>query len=108
MKHSIGIDSGTKESMEEDVKNRFSGPTKFQEGQDQCRNDVKSDCQGKALKEGCCEREWAWESVSSTEKMNTKRDLTRVMVKTIEQDADSHYETLLKSVPGRLSQSYSK
>jgi len=32
----------------------------------------------KALKEGCCEREWAQTSVSSREKTNTKRNLARV------------------------------
>jgi len=40
-----------------------------------------NDCQGKALKEGCCEREWAQTSVSSTEKTNTKRNLAKVMTK---------------------------
>jgi len=40
-----------------------------------------NDCQGKALKEGCNEREWAWMGVSSTEKTNTKGDLARVMAK---------------------------
>ena len=31
-----------------------------------------NDCQGKALREGCCEREWARTSVSSREKNNVK------------------------------------
>ena len=39
------------------VKNRFSDPTKVQIGQDQYRNDVKSDCWEKDLEEGCCKRE---------------------------------------------------
>ena len=34
-----------------------------------------NDCQEKALKEGCCEREQAQMDVSSTEKTNTKEDL---------------------------------
>ena len=54
----------------------------MQEGQDQLGNDVKNDHQGNALKEGCCERREAQMGVSSTERMNTKRDLTRVTVKT--------------------------
>ena len=37
--------------------------------------------QGKALKEGCHEREWAWMSVSAREKTNAKRNLVRVMTK---------------------------
>src|SRR5882724_11157396 len=41
------------------VKNRFSDPTKEQEGQDQQGKDVTNYCQGKALREGCHEREWA-------------------------------------------------
>jgi len=40
-----------------------------------------NDLQGKALKEGCCEREWAQMGVSSTEKTNTKGNLARVMAK---------------------------
>jgi len=46
-----------------------------QEGWDQLRNDIKSYHQGKALKEGCCERREAWMGMSSTEKMNIKRKL---------------------------------
>jgi len=38
------------------VKNGLSDLTKVQEGWDQLGNDVKSDHQGKALKEGCHER----------------------------------------------------
>jgi len=34
-----------------------------------------NDCQGKALKEGCHERDLAQMGVSSTEKTNTKRNL---------------------------------
>ena len=40
-----------------------------------------NDCQGKALEEGCGEREWAQTSVSSREKTNTKRNLVRAMTK---------------------------
>jgi len=40
-----------------------------------------NDCQGKALEEGCHEREWAWTGVSSTEKTNTKKNLARAMIK---------------------------
>jgi len=40
-----------------------------------------NDHQGKALKEGCCEREQAQVGVSSTEKTNTKEDLARAMTK---------------------------
>ena len=40
-----------------------------------------NDHQGKALREGCHEGEWAWTSVSSTEKTNTKRNLARVTTK---------------------------
>ena len=40
-----------------------------------------NDCQGKALKEGCHEREWAQTGVSSTEKTNTKRNLAIAMTK---------------------------
>ena len=39
------------------VKNRFSNPTKEQEGQDWQGKDVINDHQGKALREGCHERE---------------------------------------------------
>jgi len=39
------------------VKNGFSDPTKEQEGQDQQGKDIMSDCQGKALREVCHERE---------------------------------------------------
>src|SRR5882724_866993 len=40
-----------------------------------------NDHQGKALREGCHEREWAWTCVSSTEKANTKRNLARATTK---------------------------
>ena len=40
-----------------------------------------NDCQGKALREGCHEREWAQTSASSREKNNTKRNLVRVTTK---------------------------
>ena len=46
-----------------------------------------------ALKEGCHERERAWMGVYSTEKVDTKRDSTRMTVKTFEKDTDSHYGT---------------
>ena len=45
------------------VKNGFSDPNKEQEGHDH---------QGKALKEGCREREWAWTGVSQIEETSTK------------------------------------
>ena len=38
------------------VKNRFSDLTKEQIGQDWQGKDITNECQGKALKEGCCER----------------------------------------------------
>ena len=41
-----------------------------------------NDHQGKALREGCCEREWARVRVSSREKNNTKRNLVRATTKT--------------------------
>jgi len=62
-------------------------------GRDWQGNNVKSDCQTKALKEGCCEREGAQTSVSSTEKTNTKRNLARAMAKPTEHDTDSHCMT---------------
>jgi len=43
--------------------------------------DVTNDHQGKSLREGCCEREWAWMSVSSREKNSTKRNLARATTK---------------------------
>ena len=58
-----------------------SNLTKEQVGRDQQGKDVMNDHQGKALKEGCCEREWAWMSVSSREKNNTKKNLVRVTTK---------------------------
>ena len=58
--------------LEENVKNGFYDPTKGQEGQDR---------QGKALREGCHERELAQMSVSSREKNNTKRNLARATTK---------------------------
>jgi len=63
------------------VKNRFSNPTKEQEGQDWQGKDVMNDHKGKALREGCCEREWAQMSVSSRERNNTKRNLVRATTK---------------------------
>src|SRR5882672_5609903 len=62
-------------------KNGFSDPTKFKIGRDWPRQDVGCECQGKALKEGCREREAARKSVSSTEKINTKENLARVTAK---------------------------
>ena len=55
----------------------------MQDGLAQYDNDVKSDHQGKALQEGCCERTKARMGVSSKEKTVTNKDLTRVMVKTL-------------------------
>src|SRR5882724_3500514 len=63
------------------VKNGFSNPTKVQKGRDRQRKDVEGDCQGKALKEGCHERRWAWTDVSSREEINTNRNLARVTTK---------------------------
>ena len=40
-----------------------------------------NECQKKALKEGCCEREQAQTGVSPTEQTSTKEDLARVMAK---------------------------
>ena len=54
------------------VKNGFSDLTKEQVGRDR---------QGKALREGCHEREWARMSASSREKNNTKRNLARATTK---------------------------
>jgi len=59
----------------------FSDLTKEQEGQDQQGKDVTNECQGKALREGCREREWARVSVSSREKNSTKRNLSGVTTK---------------------------
>ena len=44
--------------VQQGVKNGFSDLTKEQIGLDRCRKDVTNDHQEKALKEGCCEREW--------------------------------------------------
>src|SRR5882672_5617129 len=63
------------------VKNGFSDPTKVKIGRDWPRQDVGCECQGKALKEGCREREAAGKSVSSTEKINTKENLARATAK---------------------------
>ena len=63
------------------VKNGFSDPTKVKIGRDWPRQDVGCECQGKALKEGCREREAARKSVSSTEKINTKENLARATAK---------------------------
>ena len=54
------------------VKNWLSDLTKEQEGQDWLRNDIKIDCQGKALKEGCHEREWAQVGVFHREDKHQK------------------------------------
>ena len=56
-----------------------------------------NDCQGKALKEGCNEREWAQMSVSSREKANTKRNLARVMTK-----SKSRTQTVTNGHVGRI------
>src|SRR5882724_3871477 len=45
------------------VKNGFSDPTKVKKGWDRQRKDIEGDRQGKALKEGCCERRWVSRSV---------------------------------------------
>jgi len=50
-------------------------------GQDLYRIDTMKDGQGKALREGCCEREQAQKDVPSTEKTNTKEDLARATTK---------------------------
>src|SRR5882672_11928437 len=63
------------------VKNGFSDLTKVKIGRDWPRKDIGCECQGKALEEGCHEREAAWKSVSSTEKINTKENLARAMAK---------------------------
>src|SRR5882724_3367188 len=63
------------------VKNRFSDPTKVQKGRDRQRKDIEGDHQGKALKEGCCERRWARTGVSSREEINTNRHLARATTK---------------------------
>jgi len=59
----------------------FSDPTKQQVGRDQQAKDIMNDHQGKALKEGCHERESAWMSVPSREKNNTKGNLVIVTTK---------------------------
>jgi len=41
------------------------------------RKGFTNDCQGKALEEGCCKREWARMSVPSREKTNTKKNLVK-------------------------------
>ena len=48
---------------------------------DRYRIDIMNDHQGKALREGCCEREQAQMDVSSIDKTNTKEDLARAMTK---------------------------
>ena len=63
------------------VTNGFSDLTKVKIGQDQWKKDITNECQEKALREGCHEREQAWMGVSSTEKTNTKEDLARAMTK---------------------------
>src|SRR5882724_1673413 len=71
--YNVGEDTG--------VKNGFFDPTKEQEGRDHQGKDLKNDHQGKALREGCREREWARMSVSSREKNDTKRNLLRETTK---------------------------
>jgi len=63
------------------VRNRFSNPTKVQEGRDWPRIDVMNRHQVKALREGCCERKEARIGVSSREKINTNKNLARVTTK---------------------------
>src|SRR5882724_1093481 len=63
------------------VKNGFSDLTKVQIGWDQFGKDVMNDHQGKALKEGCCEKERAQTGVFLIEETNTKGDLARVTAK---------------------------
>src|SRR5882724_3351184 len=72
---------GSEPSNGSGVKNRFSDLTKEQEGRDQKGKDVTNDCQGKALREGCCERNEARVSVSSREKKDTNRNLARATTK---------------------------
>src|SRR5882724_5050338 len=63
------------------VKNRFSNPTKVQEGRDRPRKDIMNRRQGKALSKGCRERKKAWTVVSSREKINNNKNLVRVTTK---------------------------
>ena len=63
------------------VKNRFSNPTKEQEGRDRPRKDIMNRCQVKALREACCERKEARTGISSREKINTNKNLARVTTK---------------------------
>ena len=69
------------ELLSNPVKNRFSDPTKEQEGRDWPRKDIMSRCQVKVLREGCHERKEARTGVSSGEKINTNRNLARVTTK---------------------------
>src|SRR5882724_2603539 len=87
----IGISTGL-----EVVKNGFSDLTKVQKGRDRQRKDIEDDCQGKALKEGCRERRWAWTGDSSREEINTNRNLVRVTTK-----SKSRTQTVFK---GRVGQ----
>jgi len=63
------------------VKHGFYNLTKEQVGRDWQGKDIMNDHQGKALREGCHEREWARMSVSSRKKNNTKRNLVIVTTK---------------------------
>ena len=63
------------------VKNGFYDPTKVKIGWDQYRIEIMNDSWGKALREGCHEREQAPIDVPSTEKTNTKEDLAKVTTK---------------------------
>ena len=63
------------------VKNRFSDPTKAQEGRDRSRKDVMNRHRGKALSKGCHERKKARTVVSSREKINNNKNLARVTTK---------------------------
>src|SRR5882724_4687198 len=63
------------------VKNRFSDPTKAQEGRDRPRRDVMNRRRGKALSKGCCERKNARTVVSSREKINNNKNLARATTK---------------------------
>jgi len=88
----------TKTKQENPVKNGFSDPNKEQVCQDWQRKDITNDHQAKALKEGCCEREWAWTSVSSREKTSTKRNLVRATTK-----SKSRMQTLTNGCVGWVS-----
>jgi len=63
------------------VKNGFSDLTKVQEGRDRPRKNVMNRHQGKALSNGCREREKARTVVSSREKINNNKNLARATTK---------------------------